>query len=312
MLKHLPDTLKGVLNLLLMALHTIFWCSWMYVFYAIRQLAPSKAISAWANRVLLKLANGWVGSNSLLMDLSHETKWEIPDLSHLRLDDWYFITCNHQCWMDILILQKIFLRRIPFIRFFIKKELLWLPVLNGAWFAYDFPILRRYPKHVLEKKPHLRGKDIEVTKKACDKYQHYPVTILNFLEGTRFTPEKHVKQESPYQNLLNPKIGGLAFALQAMNSRINKIIDVTIAYPDGPKSFWDFLCGRVKKVSLHIEERTIPSELLSGDYVNDPEYRQKFKSWATALWQQKDQKLTQLLCDKPVSSTSQNIAEGLA
>jgi 1-acyl-sn-glycerol-3-phosphate acyltransferase len=228
-----------------------------------------------------------------MMSLMLDTVWELPDTSHLKLNDWYFVTCNHQCWADILILQKIFLRRIPFIRFFIKRELLWLPILNGAWFAYDFPILKRYPRHVLEKNPHLRGKDLEVTKKACQKYQHFPVAILNFLEGTRFTREKHDNQKSDFKNLLNPKIGGLAFALQAMDKRIKKIIDVTIIYPGGVKSFWDFICGRVDKIIVKMDEKDIPLELLSGDYSNDPVYRENFKAWVTHLWQDKDALLSQ-------------------
>lgn len=77
--------------------------------------------------------------------------------------------------------------------------------------SFDFPFMRRYSQLFLLKYPHLKGKDIEITKKACQKYKDLPVSIMNFVEGTRFTPEKHKKQESPYKNLLKSYRSRLCF-----------------------------------------------------------------------------------------------------
>ena len=63
---------------------------------------------------------------------------------------------------------------------------------------------------IVEKYPEKKGKDIEATRKSCERYKDEPITLINFIEGTRFTPEKHAVQRSPYQHLLKPKAGGLA------------------------------------------------------------------------------------------------------
>lgn len=226
------------------------------------------------------------------MNSTMNIKWDLPDFSHLEYKQWYFIICNHQSWTDILILQRIFLKKIPFIRFFIKKELMWLPVLNLAWWAYDFPIMHRHTKEQIEKNPELRNKDLMATKKACDKYQFMPVTILNFLEGTRFTALKHQKQQSQFKHLLNPKLGGFAYAVNAMDKKITHVLDVTIIYPQGAMSFWDFLCGRVNQITVKLQTREIPVELLKGNYTEDEIFRNKFKAWINQIWLEKDKQLS--------------------
>lgn len=286
------STLKGCFNVLFLTLHTIFWCIPMYLLFCFKLLAFHPAMLKFINRCLIATANNWIRTNNLMMNLTMNIKWDLPDFSHLKLNQWYFIICNHQTWTDILVLQRIFLRKIPFIRFFIKKELMWLPILNLAWWAYDFPIMHRHTKEQIAKDPTLRIKDLQATKKACHHYKHSPVTILNFLEGTRFTAEKHARQHSPYHNLLIPKSGGFAFAVNVMNQQIHHILDVTIIYPEGKKTFWDFLCGRVPQITVKFQEHEIPAELLQGNYTDDETYRNKFKDWIGHLWQEKDLLLT--------------------
>jgi 1-acyl-sn-glycerol-3-phosphate acyltransferase len=297
-LKTLFETTKGLFNTFFIIVHTIFWCFFMYILFFFKILSSNpkwrNPINAW----LIRTANCWIASNNFMMALTLNVKWELPNFDHLSLKQWYFIISNHQSWTDILVLQKIFLGKIPFIRFFIKKELFALPVLNLAWWAYDFPIMHRYSKEKLERHPELRGKDLLATQKACDVYKNTPVTILNFLEGTRFTPSKHHKQNSPYENLLIPKTGGFAFAVNAMDKKITHILDVTIIYPEGRKTFWDFLCGRVHHIVVKLQEREIPESLLKGDYSNNTEYREHFKNWITTFWQEKDQLLRSFLKSK--------------
>ncbi len=290
--------LKGCYNAVFLALHTIFWCSFMYIFYFFRCLSPTQGLYNFCNRILLWLADNWIASDNFMMNSTMNIKWELPDFDHLAYKQWYFIICNHQTWTDILVLQRIFLKKIPFIRFFIKKELMWLPVLNGAWWAYDFPIMHRHTKEQIEKNPSLRNKDLMATKKACLRYQHMPVTILNFLEGTRFTPQKHQKQHSEYKYLLNPKLGGFAYAINAMDKKINHVLDVTIIYPEGRQTFWDFLCGRVHHIVVKLVEREIPTNILSGNYVEDEIYRTNFKEWINNIWNEKDKLLTSFLSHK--------------
>ena len=66
------------------------------------------------------------------------------------------------------------------------------------------------------------------------------------------------------------------------------------AYPEGRRSFWDFLCGRVKKIIVRIETIPVSKELL-GDYINDASYRESFQRWLNNLWEEKDMLLDMLI-----------------
>lgn len=296
LLKKLPGPIKGVFNSIFLVVHTIAWCMPMYLFFILKLLAPNQACRNAAVRMTCRIANGWIATNDFWMKHTLDTEWDIPNLDHLKLEDWYFVICNHQSWTDILILHSLFLRKIPFIRFFIKRELLFLPFLGIAWWVYDFPIMRRYSKKTLAKKPHLKGKDIEATRIACQRYQHVPVTILNFLEGTRYTHEKHQQQRTPqYDHLLNPKLGGFSYAITAMDQKIRHVIDVTIVYPYGKPNFWDFLCGRIRKIKVLVKEYDIPESLLSWDNIDDQQKRSQFGEWVDHIWQEKDNLIKQQL-----------------
>lgn len=120
-----------------------------------------------------------------------------------------------------------------------------------------------------------------------------PVSIVNFVEGTRFTPAKHQRQNSPFVDLLKPKAGGIAFVMQAMGEQISKVVNVTIHYPDGIPTFIDFASGRVKRINVHVEIMDVSSELV-GDYTNDNEFRVRFQAEINRLWQEKEQQLNKL------------------
>src|SRR3546814_9530339 len=113
-----------------------------------------------------------------------------------------------------------FNRRIPLLKFFLKQELIKVPLLGLAWWALDFPFRKRFTRAEIEANPSLKGKDLETTRKACEKFKEMPTSVMNFFEGTRFTQAKHDQQQSPYEFLLKPKAGGTAFALSAMDGKL--------------------------------------------------------------------------------------------
>lgn len=209
----------------------------------------------------------------------------------------YLVCANHQPCNDIFVLMRTFGAQAPFFKFFLKQELIWVPTLGLAWWGLDFPFMKRYTAEQIAKNPALKGKDIETTRKACERYRNQPVMILNFLEGTRFTPAKHARQQSPYTHLLKPKAGGFAFALSAMGERLNSLLDVTIAYPDGACGFWDFLCGRMRRVVVDVRQLRIPHEFFVGSYENDPAFRRRFQQWIADLWAEKDRRIAALLAE---------------
>lgn len=244
--------------------------------------------------VLNALAHSWIAVNSWLIEHLVGTRIRVQGDADLRRDGWYLVVCNHQSWVDIPVLQQVFNTRIPLLKFFLKRQLIWVPVLGLAWWALDFPFMRRYSRAQLEKHPEWRGKDLEATRRACEKFRDLPVSVMNFVEGTRFTPAKHVQQQSPYRHLLLPRAGGTAFVLQAMGPLLQALVDVSVVYPAGRPTLYDLLAGRVREVRVHIRTRPIPADLLSGDYQNDAEFRARFQDWLNGLWQDKDARMQEL------------------
>ncbi|MEM7334555.1 MAG: acyltransferase [Chloroflexota bacterium] len=294
MLHFLPSPIIAIINALALCLNTLFWAVPLYVTVIARLLIPVKSWQQACSKTAVFIAENWIGVNSFMFDLTHQTEWQVSWPESLKMDEWYMVVSNHQSWTDIFVLQYLFNRKIPFLKFFIKHDLIYVPVIGLAWWGLEFPFMKRYSKKMLEKKPHLKGKDLETTKKACAKFKDSPVAIMNFLEGTRFTPEKHQRQGSEYGRLLKPKSGGIAFALAALDHRMQKMIDVTIAYPDGHYQFWDFFSGKTKTIAVDIQEREIPQHILQGDYANDPQFKTQFQAYVTELWQEKDLLLEKL------------------
>ncbi len=289
----LLETVRGCLSLILYILNTVFWCIPLFVLVAAKAAVPLESWRRRCSRLLNAIAENWIWVNNLNQKLVGNTHWDVRGMENLERSDWYLVLANHQSWVDILVLQRIFHRKIPFLKFFIKKELFWLPILGQAWWAMDFPFVKRYTKNYLQKKPHLKGKDLEITRKACKKFQKIPVSIMNFVEGTRFTNEKHRRQQSPYAHLLKPKAGGIAFVLGSLGEQIHQVLDVTIVYPEGVTNFWALLCGKIRKIKVRVRSLPVSTELL-GDYVNDGHFRLGMQRWLNTLWEEKDRHIEEL------------------
>ena len=280
---------------LLIASSTLLHVTPILLVSLLKAVLPFKRLQSAANPLLTGIAESWIGFNGWLWDRFTHTRLELREDAALRMDGHYLVLANHQSWVDILVLQKVFNRRIPFMRFFLKRQLIWVPLLGLAWWALDFPFMGRYSKKQIARNPELAGRDIEATRRACDKFRAIPVSIMNFVEGTRFTTDKHARQSSPYQHLLKPKSGGVAFVLDAMGQGLHAILDVSIAYPGGAPTLFDLLANRVPEVRLRVRQRPIPVELAGGDYQNDRAFRVQFQHWMNALWADKDADLSELL-----------------
>jgi len=294
MLYAFSGAVRGGLSLVFYILNTLFWCIPLFVLVAVKAAVPLEAWMRRCSRMLNAIAENWIWVNNQIQKLmSGNTRWEVQGLETLERSEWYLVLANHQSWVDILVLQRIFYRKIPFLKFFIKKELLWLPVLGQAWWAMDFPFVKRYAQRYLQKKPHLKGKDLEITRKACQKFKKMPVSIMNFVEGTRFTSEKHRRQKSPYSHLLKPKAGGIAFVLGSLGEQIHRVLDVTIVYPDGISNFWALLCGKIRKIKVRVRYLPVNPEML-GDYVNDGYFRAGLQRWLNNIWAEKNQYIEEM------------------
>ncbi|MCE3004909.1 MAG: acyltransferase [Xanthomonadaceae bacterium] len=302
MLTALPAFLRLPLAALSVVLNTLVHATPLLALALVKALLPLAAARRWLSRMLVALAESWVSTNSRLLALFTPTRWRIEGMDGLSHDGWYLVLANHQTWVDIPVLQHALNRRVPFLKFFLKQPLIWVPVLGLAWWALDFPFMRRYSRELLERRPELRGRDLEATRRACAKFRQMPVSVTNFVEGTRLTPRKHADQGSPYRHLLKPRAGGVAFVLGAMGDTLRSLVDVTIAYPGGRPTMLDLLAGRVAEIVVHVRERPIPSEFTSGDYENDPAFRERMQAWLNGIWAEKDAVLAAVLEGAPAAS----------
>ena len=255
--------LKGCVASLILAANILVIFTAMMPFALAKLLLPAAFIRRALDRVLNALAQTWIAVNGWWMALMQRIDWQVSGLDGLRQRAWYLVSSNHQTWVDILVLQKVFAGRIPFLKFFLKRELMYVPFMGLAWWALDFPFMRRSGGG------RDFAKDLSATRKSCERFRMIPTSVINFLEGTRRTEAKHAAQQSPYQHLLKPKVGGLAMALAVMGDRFNSYLDVTIVYPAGVPTFWDLLCGRVHSIVVDVREVSIPSSLATGNYAND-------------------------------------------
>lgn len=261
----------------------------LYLFTLFKILFPVSAIRRPVNYCIVLIAELWTGMNSFWIRHISRVELDVSGDEGLKYKEWYLITSNHQSWADILIMQMVLNRRIPSLKFFIKQELIKVPLLGLAWWALDFPFMKRYSKEELAKHPELKGKDLETTRRACAKFMHQPTAIVNFFEGTRFTPAKHDKQQSPYRHLLKPKSGGTAFALNVMQGKLSVLLNLTLIYSTNqPVNIMAFLGGRINKITFIIDQQAVPDWAATGDYQNDPDFRAQFQQWVSDLWVQKD------------------------
>jgi 1-acyl-sn-glycerol-3-phosphate acyltransferase len=297
MLNALPSALVAGIATLLMVLNALFWVPILLLFASLKFILPFNAVRLAIDPILLFIAETWIAGNKGWMNLTQRTQWDVQGVDGLDPRSWYLVNSNHQSWVDILVLQYLLNRRIPLLKFFIKQQLIWVPVMGLAWWALDFPFMRRHSEEYLRKHPEMRGKDQETTRKACAKFALIPTSVMNFLEGTRFTKSKHAKQQSPYVHLLKPKAGGMALALDAMGGKFRAILDVTIVYPDGVPTFGQFLSGKMRRVIVRVRSLPIPEHLLNGSYAQNPVFREAFSAWVQQLWRDKDAQITALLAE---------------
>ncbi|UAW98815.1 acyltransferase [Halopseudomonas nanhaiensis] len=287
--------LTGIITSVLMLLSTLIGIGPMLLLALLKLVIPHRESRRQLSRAVMWIAEVWAESVKRVFALMTPTIWEIHSDCPLDHQHSYLVISNHQSWVDIPALVQAFNRKTPYFKFFLKKELIWVPFLGLAFWALDYPFMKRYSKAHLARHPEDRGKDLAITRKACERFQSLPVTVVNFLEGTRFTEDKRIAQQSPFGYLLKPKSGGVAFVMAALGAQMRSLLDVTIYYPGGrPPGFWALMCGRVDRVVVDIRGRTLSNELFAGDYENDPDFRETVQSWINQLWLDKDQRLAQM------------------
>jgi len=283
---------KAAISLTLMLLNAGFWCSLLFVVALIKFIVIVKSWRLLIDKILIAIAKNFISINCIILRWISWVTLDVNIEGPMDINKSYLVLCNHQSYSDIIIIQKIFNRNIPFLKFFLKQELIWIPVFGQAWWALDFPFMKRYTKAYLKKHPEDAGKDYQTTKEACEKFKGSTVSIMNFVEGTRFTYEKRDRQNSPYQYLLKPKAGGVGYVLGLLQEQIKTYVDVRIYYEIEKLSLWKMLGGWSKSIRVHVEIKEIPQHLF-GDPQQDKNLRIQIQQWLNNLWSEKDQWLIQ-------------------
>jgi 1-acyl-sn-glycerol-3-phosphate acyltransferase len=267
-----------------------FWGGMIILFGLLRLLIPIKSIS----NALLDIMHRFYSSFSIIsvamIKVFNPIEIRIDIDEPLSKQKWYLITANHISYLDIILLIDFCAPRIPPPKFFVKKQVIWLPFVGLAAWAMDMPFMRRYSQAFLAKNPHLKGKDIETTRKSCEKFIDRPTTVINFVEGTRFTTQKHQSSSSPFSHLLRPKAGGIAFTLTAMGELFSNILDITLAYPDSRHPMMDMLSGRMTKIVIDVKTLELSNELI-GDYFENESFKNQFQLWLNEFWQTKNERM---------------------
>lgn len=236
----------------------------------------------------------WCEGLALLLRLNPYLKWDVEGLEGLNKKHWYLLISNHQSWADIVILCVLFRKHIPMNKYFLKQQLAWVPFMGLACWALDMPFMKRYSRAYLLRHPERRGKDVETTRRSCMKFRAHPTTIVNFVEGSRFTAEKKSQTRSPFNYLLAPKAAGIAMAMNVLGKQFDKMLNVTLCYPENDRlPFYDMLSGKMTKIVVRLSLVPITEEL-HGDYVNDKNFKRRFQLWLNRLWNEKDKQLEAL------------------
>lgn len=294
--------LKGGIVFAGLTVNTLFWIIPITLFAIVKLLLPFAPIRRQLTRMLMHMAEFWISGNAVILSLASNTTWDTRGLEQLKSDNWYLVMVNHQSWVDIIVLQTLFNRRIPLLKFFIKKQLMWFPFLGIGFWALDMPFMERHSKSYLAKHPEKKGGDLLATRAACEKFRYTPTSVMNFVEGTRFSEAKRDRRGSPYRNLLVPRAGGVALALSSMGEMFDSILDVTLVYREQAPRFWDMVCGELSHVIMDVRCRNVEQWMRDGDYVNDREFRRRFHKWLGDLWSEKDDRIDALRAELPAAT----------
>ena len=292
-MKVIKSNLVGLITFLLILVELIIGFGTLAIINIPRAVIPLKSFKLFLAKISNKIGDLTVYGLKLIMLLMHGNNIQVINNEKYDMNKWYMAMSNHQSWADIFVLLTVANKKIPLLKFFMKKELWWIPFVFLANKTLNMPFVNRHSKKAIEKNPSLRTKDYENTLKSCKRFLRAPSTIFSYAEGTRFTSEKHKAQNSKYKNLLQPKIGGMATALSAM-PEIDTLINFSVVYKSKKRSAWSFLNGEMKDVKVFIKSYKIPENLKNRNYGSDRLYREEFKEWIEEIWDEKDRKIDEL------------------
>lgn len=280
--------LRALAILILLPLNLVLWGT-PILLGGLVKLLTFRAARRKVIEVLVWLAERWALTTNGILDAFVNTRWHIEGDQDFNPEGHYLVVSNHVSWVDIFGVMRVFVGKAPFIRFFLKRALIWSPIVGQACWALEFPFMRRYTPEYLALHPEKRGRDLETTRIACRRYRQIPVSIVSFIEGTRFSEEKREDQQSPYRYLLRPRIGGISFVVASMAEQLEAMYDVTMVYPTRDVTMWQYISNQLPWVEIRVRRLEIPVEFQNAAVTEPGELRDRFKAWVEQIWREKDE-----------------------
>ncbi|MGL4222066.1 MAG: acyltransferase [Shewanella sp.] len=295
MLNFLPGPVLFILSLSLLIINTALWGSLVCLGGLVKMLMPVQSARNAVTALMNRFMWGWATCNGGILYLIAKIEWDVEGLESLNQNSWYLLISNHLSGFDIAAQTYLLRNHIPMLKFFLKKELIYVPIMGLGCWALDMPFMDRTSPAKLKKNPKLKGKDLATTRRACEKFKNMPTSIINYVEGSRFTEDKRQRQDSPYRHLLRPKAGGIAFTLSAMGEQFTNLLDVTLVYPDAPDDvLFGVMNGKVRKIIVRVRALPVP-QVDASRYFSESEYRVEFQRWLNQVWAEKDDQIAALL-----------------
>jgi 1-acyl-sn-glycerol-3-phosphate acyltransferase len=187
---------------------------------------------------------------------------------------------NHQQLVDIPVLLTLAMPngRIGDFKWFVKDIIKYIPGIGWGMLFLNCIFVKRSWAHD------------EATVKATFHHlikRDIPFWVVSFVEGTRIT-QKKLEQSQNWakrrqlpipQYTLAPRSRGFVATVEGLGGKLDAIYDITIGYPEGIPTFWQYGCGHTNEVHIHIR-RTVASVL--------PKERTELKLWLEKRFQEKD------------------------
>lgn len=286
--------LKGILPFLFIVGNLTLWVFPLFLLALVKLLVPVRKVRSFIYGIMTRIYVLAVRADDLLLWRILGIRMEVRGLESVQPDKLYLVLANHQSWADIFFLQSLLNDRAPIPKFITKRQLLYMPLVGLICWAYDFPFVRRYSKEELRERAERKGEDRRRLQSALRRFQETPGSIINFAEGTRYSPSKAQRCNSPYRSLLPPRAGGLYVVLHAVGDQLHQILDLTLAY-DCPKfNFWDVLCGKCRRVIVQVRHFDPIHAFGKAKGSLNTLTPTEAADWLNRLWEVKDQTILKM------------------
>lgn len=110
------------------------------------------------------------------------------------------------------------------------KQLAWVPFIELACWALDIPFMRRYSRSYHIRHPERRGKDVETTRRSCEKISRASDDYRPILWKAQVLKEKKRETLSPPQPV-TAESRWYRHGLNVLGSQLNKLLNVTTVLP---------------------------------------------------------------------------------